>query len=68
MFVNAESELLEQEWQQKLDFCNRAVICPNPSRLSSVKVDLFLSVCLWENQTEALLPWHWIKEIVAMVK
>lgn len=46
MFVNAESELLEQKWQQKLDFRNRAVICPNPSRLSSVKVDLFLSVCL----------------------
>lgn len=46
MLVNAESELLEQKWQQKLDFCNRAVICPNPSRLSSVKVDLFLSVCL----------------------
>lgn len=42
MFVNAESELLEEELQQKLHCCNRAVIRPNPSCSFCVKVDLFL--------------------------
>lgn len=42
MFVNAESELLEEELHQQLHCCNRAVIRPNPSRSFCVKVDLFL--------------------------
>lgn len=41
MFVNAESELLDEEWHQKLHCCNRAVIRPNPLCSYCAKLDLF---------------------------